>query len=66
MNLEKTREEKEKFERSLRETKEEFTQKSSSNDLKTEFVHFWEGVEDVRGKRRRATGRRKRRKVWRF
>ena len=44
VNLEKTREEKEKFERSLRETKEEFTQKSSSNDLKTEFVHFWEAL----------------------
>ena len=43
VNLEKTREEKEKFERSLRETKEEFVQKSS-NDLKTEFVHFWEAL----------------------
>ena len=46
VNLEKTREEKEKFERSfLRETKEEFiVQKSSSNDLKTEFAHFWEAL----------------------
>ena len=46
VNLEKTREEKEKFERSfLRETKEEFiVQKSSTNDLKTEFAHFWEAL----------------------
>ena len=47
VNLEKTREEKEKFERSLRETKEAFTtekKSSSSNDLKTEFVHFWEAL----------------------
>lgn len=46
VNLEKTKEEKEKFERSfLRETKEEFiAQKSSSNDLKTEFAHFWEAL----------------------
>ena len=46
VNLEKTKEEKEKFERSfLRETKEEFiVQKSSSNDLKTEFAHFWEAL----------------------
>ena len=46
VNLEKTKEEKEKFERSfLRETNEEFiAQKSSSNDLKTEFAHFWEAL----------------------
>ena len=46
VNLEKTKEEKEKFERSfLRETKEEFiVQKSSTNDLKTEFAHFWEAL----------------------
>jgi len=46
VNLEKTKEEKEKFERSfLRETNEAFiAQKSSSNDLKTEFAHFWEAL----------------------
>ena len=46
VNLEKTKEEKEKFERSfLGETNEEFiAQKSSSNDLKTEFAHFWEAL----------------------
>ena len=48
VNLEKSREEKEKIERSLRETKEEFiVQKSSSNDLKTEFVHFWEALKTL-------------------
>lgn len=42
MKLEKTRKEKEKYEQSLNEEMQKGFQKS--NDLKTEFVHFWEAL----------------------
>jgi len=41
-NLEKTRKEKDSYEQSLREEQSKGFQKS--NDLKTEFVHFWEAL----------------------